>query len=1446
MGKTTTPTDSPIPDPSSKILEETKSLLKLVESMGGIGHWEVNLLTGENYWSDQFFHILGLDPVSTIPSTELRLAMIHPEDRDKAIADFKKSSECGAHYKSENRIIRSSGEIRYIISEGIANLDEEGKPIRLFGIFKDIAEEKLKEEELIKTNLQIENILNTTQDLVIIAEEDGPFLRVSKSSEKILGYTPEELISKSFRNMVHPDDFQATLENRKEVLAGIPSSNFRNRYFKKDGSVITLNWSASFDKSTKTVFGIARDITLLLQTQENLRKDRQKLAIVLDSSPEIIWALDKNYSLITANHQFLKKMQEIWNWNLKPGDNLIFNTPMPQEFIQEWKQWYDRALSGEAFSIVRKTFLPKGDRYMEISFKPIYEEESVVAVGCYSLDITQKKEEEQKKNELLERLNLAQKIGKLGYWEFDIRTQEIYWSDEVYEIWGREPSNFNPNFDQFFNTIHPDDREEFFHHHSLALEGLAPLDAVHRIILPSGEIKYVHEKGELETDPETGNTYFRGTVQDITVEKTFEKELVERNQFIEAALHHLPTGLAVNKIDSGEATYINPSFLEIFGWPSEVIKDVKTFFEKIYPDPEFHDSITKKIREDIQSGDPERMSWKNIPIVTETGEKRIISVKNIPLPKLNLMISTVVDETDAYWADHSLRVSNERFHLATQAVSDAIWDWDIQKNSIFWGKGYHRLFGFPEEMEQVSEDTWQSKIHPEDLPETWQSILDARNNKQTSRWSGEYRFKKFDGSYVPVKENTVILRDSGGSPIRMVGSLSDISFEKEKELELQKKTGLISSISHIIQSFLETEDWLELLDPTLKLMGESTKADRVYFFKNFKDPATGKIFTQQTHEWTNGKVSSELKNQDLQAIPIKDHPITFSTALHGKPFVIQTSEAEEATREILEQQGIISMLMMPIIVEDYFYGFIGFDDCTSNNAWTEDEISYLASVSTNLALAIERKQSLDKIRVALESRDSLVESIGDAFYAIDNYYIVTYWNNVVEKLTGITRQTIIGQCIWDFEGIVNDRIKEAYSLVFQENKTQHFETFNPWIKAWLEVTIYPSNGGLSVIIRDISQKKHSEKQIQEFNERLRLISQSSHDAIWDWNIETGEHYWGEGFNILFGEEIAGTHDTYNRWRDNIHPEDRDRVISVYSNMLASPSEYFFESEYRFIRKDGRLFYLLDKGTILRDIEGNAIRVVGAIQDITPRKSYEESLKSLNLELAEAISKLKTTNQELEQFAYVASHDLQEPLRMITSFLGLIERKYAGVLDEKGHQYIHFAVDGARRMKEIILDLLEFSRLGNTSGPKKQSNSFDLLQEVLVLNGKLINEKNAVIHIGPMPEISCHPSQIIQVFQNLISNGLKYQPTDNIPEIWIEGQDLEKEWKFTVRDNGIGIDPEFQEKIFIIFQRLHQKEQFSGSGIGLALCKKIVEFHGGKIWVESALGAGSSFHFTLTK
>lgn len=1171
--------------------------------------------------------------------------------------------------------------------------------------------------------------------------------------------------------------------------------------------------------------------------------DYQKVETIFDALPDLVWMIDSQLRLTYANAAFLEEYLERWGKHLEPLESMFDPSIQPFELVDYWTKSYQRALQGEFFNDTVEVKKGLNTYYWHTRFIPIKQENEISFVACISRDFTAQVIKEREAKNLVEKLNLAQKIGKIGYWEFNMETQNIFWSDEVFEIWGIPVNSINPNFDYFLSTFCPEDIEGFLKEHQAAVNDIKPLDAIHRIKTPQSEIKYLREKGNITMID--GVKRFTGTVQDITEEQLTKIQLNERNRFIETVLSNLSMGIAVNKIDNGETTYINPAFSKIYGWPQEILKNVETFFLAVYPDPVFRQKITSKILADIQSGNPDQMAWKDIPIQTQTGQIKYVSAKNIPIPELNLMISTVLDETDRYWAEHSLRTSNERFHLATQAVSDAIWDWDVKKKEIFWGKGYHKLFGYPSDMEYVDESFWQSKVHPEDLETIMASIFEARQNTSVNRWSGQYRFQKADGNYAFVRENTIILRDQHGSPIRMVGALQDITEERKTQLLLEEKTKLISTTSEITQSFLEVDNWEEKINESLQHIGEATRADRAYLLRVMAD-AEGKFFASQTNEWTNGTVSRQLENPDYQYIPLEDHPEFLALIYGRKPFMALTSQLSGLTRQILEAQGIKSVLNVPIFVKNSFFGYIGLDDCHQERTWSEDESSFLHAVTTNLAFVIEKKINLDNHREALAARNSLLESINDSFYALDKNYKVTYWNNILEKRTGVNRNQIIGKSIWDFVKDPNSDFDIAYEKVLQKGETVTFETFDQWINSWLEVTMYPSENGLSAIIRDITERKEHDSKIQEINDRLNLVYQASQEAIWEWNIETNDHYWGEGFNSLFGEDVAGKQNNFERWTKSVHPEDRDRVFAELDAAMNDPKVKYTQSEYRFVKKGKRIIYLLDKALIIRNENGKAIRVVGSIQDISSRKAYEESLKILNKELLESNKELESINKELEQFAFVASHDLQEPLRMISSFLGLIAKKYEHVLDESGKKYIHFAIDGARRMRTIILDLLEFSRAGNISEEKKWVSATTLVQDVSKLLSREILEKKAKIHYGKLPEILCHPNSIIQVFQNLISNGLKYQSGDQTPEIEISCETLEDEWKFAVKDNGIGIEEEYLEKIFIIFQRLHQKDQYSGSGIGLSICKKIVEYHGGKIWVESSPGQGSTFFFTIKK
>ncbi|MFI5331295.1 MAG: ATP-binding protein [Desulfobaccales bacterium] len=251
-----------------------------------------------------------------------------------------------------------------------------------------------------------------------------------------------------------------------------------------------------------------------------------------------------------------------------------------------------------------------------------------------------------------------------------------------------------------------------------------------------------------------------------------------------------------------------------------------------------------------------------------------------------------------------------------------------------------------------------------------------------------------------------------------------------------------------------------------------------------------------------------------------------------------------------------------------------------------------------------------------------------------------------------------------------------------------------------------------------------------------------------------------------------------------------------------------------------------------------------LRDANARLSVElDERRRAEQRLAQYASDLARSNAELEQFAYVASHDLQEPLRMVASFTQLLARRYQDKLDQNANEFIGFAVDGAHRMQQLINDLLAYSRVGTRGKPPGPTDLTEVLKDAEANLHQAIEESGAVITHDPLPVVSGDIVQLTQLFQNLLANAIRFR-NSAAPRIHVAAQAREEDWLLSVKDNGIGIAPEHQERIFAIFQRLHGRGEYPGTGIGLALCKKIVERHGGHIWVESAPGQGSTFYFNI--
>lgn len=327
------------------------------------------------------------------------------------------------------------------------------------------------------------------------------------------------------------------------------------------------------------------------------------------------------------------------------------------------------------------------------------------------------------------------------------------------------------------------------------------------------------------------------------------------------------------------------------------------------------------------------------------------------------------------------------------------------------------------------------------------------------------------------------------------------------------------------------------------------------------------------------------------------------------------------------------------------------------------------------------------------------------------------------------------------------------------------------------------------------------------------------------------------------ERLIPQKETINEIKENgslgfsmVYQEDVSYLMDSLQNSYQNLTDWTIE--YRNLWENGEIRWM--KGYAKPESKENGVVTwYGYLEDITESKKQEQTLKQLNRELVES-------NEELEKFAYIASHDLQEPLRMISSFLDLLGEDCGDEMSETGKQYLGFATQGTVRMKRIIDDLLEYSKVGKQTYGLENIDLDELLGEVILLNNVLIKEKNALVEWEEMPTIRGVKTHIQQVFHNLIGNALKYQKPNNQPTIKICAKELNNYWQFSVEDNGIGIEEKHFEKVFAVFQRLHTRKEYEGTGIGLSICKKIVEKHNGEMWIESIKGEGSTFHFTIEK
>jgi PAS domain S-box-containing protein len=492
----------------------------------------------------------------------------------------------------------------------------------------------------------------------------------------------------------------------------------------------------------------------------------------------------------------------------------------------------------------------------------------------------------------------------------------------------------------------------------------------------------------------------------------------------------------------------------------------------------------------------------------------------------------------------------------------------------------------------------------------------------------------------------------------------------------------------------------------------------------------------------------------------------------------------------------------------------------------------------------ERKRS-EQVLQASETRyrtlfDTLIEGFctiemifDDDGKAVDYRFLET--NPAFEKQTGLHNAQ--GRLMRDLAPNHEAHWFEIYGKVALTGEPVQFENEAKALGRHFHVCAYrvggPQSRKVAILFSDITERKRAETALRASEERFRVAAETANDVVYEWNLKQSVQWPGK-IDEMLGYEPGEFPRTLDGWAASVHPEDMERTMAAVQAHLEGRAPY--AAEYRVRRKDGDYRWWWARGAATRTPDGTPVRWIGSITDITERKQAEEKIKRM-------VADLERSNKELEHFAYVASHDLQEPLRMVASYTQLLAQHFEGRLDDKARKYIRYSVDGAVRMQTLINDLLTYSRVGRRGKPPEPTDAHAVLGEAIGNLAAAIAETHAVITNDDLPTVQADASQLVLVFQNLLANAIKFRRAD-FPRVHVSARNQGGEWVFSVNDNGIGIEAKYAERVFVIFQRLHTREEYPGTGIGLAVCKRIVERHGGKIWFESAPGNGTTFFFTI--
>ncbi|MEA5599437.1 PAS domain-containing protein [Rivularia sp. UHCC 0363] len=959
----------------------------------------------------------------------------------------------------------------------------------------------------------------------------------------------------------------------------------------------------------------------------------------------------------------------------------------------------------------------------------------------------------------------------------------------------------------------------------------------------------------------------------------------------------------------------------------------------------------------------------------------------------------------ARWQEAQLRI-------ALSAVHMGVWDWDLVTDKVTWSDTIKSLFGKASLNFDETYESFLSFLHPQDRDLINRAVRNAIEAGE--EYNIEYRVVLPNGGIRWLVSQGLVFRDSSGKALRMSGIDMDITDRKQAELALQVHANQQALLAELSQAALAQMDLNSLMQQAVNAIALGLEVEYSKILELL--PNGNELLVRCGVGWHSGVVGVVISAVDNSQA---GYTITSQEAVVVENL---TKETRFTGPQFLLEHHVVSGLSAIIHGKESPFGILG-AHTTKQRTFSRNDIYFLQAIANVLATAIERQRMEDALRESEQRWQLAVKGTNDGIWdwnvKTDQVFYSTRWKQMLgyededikNNLDEWSNLVHPDDLDWVMQTI-QSHFEKKTSFYTSEHRVRCKDGNYKWIldrgqALWdADENVVRMAGSHT----DITERKLSEEQLRQSEQRFQILARATNDTVWDWDLLTDRVWWNDSVRTLFGYSAPTIENSTDWWHGHIHPEDKRRIVTDIFAAIKS-SQSFWANEYRFLRADGTSAYIFDRGYVVRDDTGQPVRMIGAMMDITERKRVQEELIRQNLrsqlfaditlkirtslqideilqtsvtevqkllnadrvlilrvfadgsikavkeavvpglpvvygqnidddcfsreylekyrkgrikaitdieqadiqpchvkllqrfdiksnlvvpiitqnqlwglliahqcdrprqwnewetellqQLADQIGiatsqaklleqetrqreELTRSNEELQQFAFIASHDLQEPLRKITAFGDRLKATCENSLTDKGYDYLQRMQNAAERMQALIEDLLTLSRITTRAKPFVEVNLAQVTQEVLSDLEIRIAQTGAQIEVGNLPTIEADPLQMRQLLQNLIGNALKFHRKAEPPLIKIYSKTLTNKqlspdyYQIVVEDNGIGFDEKYLDRIFNVFQRLHGRTEYEGTGIGLAICRKIVERHQGTITATSEPGKGASF------